>query len=252
MATPQELLERLEERFILGEISEETYLDLKSKIETRLSPDGDSSLSGTAAPLYCAGCGTEIEPGTGKSFRCEECGEIFCLKCRVKHPDELVLQLCKGCGGPLVEKLKEEHTEEQRPKEEKRRQEQERKREGERGREEVRSGIITDKETGLEWYIGPDRNTTWGEAKAWVEGLIVDGGGWRMPTKAELMGIYKKWAGDRNMVPTFKKSGWWVWSGDETKSSSSVWSLYVYIGEEIWCGRSYSNYIRAFAVRSRI
>ena len=45
-----------------------------------------------------------------------------------------------------------------------------------------KNGIVWDTKTGLEWIAGPDRNTTWYEAKRWVENLNVAGGGWRMPT----------------------------------------------------------------------
>ena len=35
------------------------------------------------------------------------------------------------------------------------------------------SGVVIDTETGLEWYVGPDRDTTWHEARSWVESLNV-------------------------------------------------------------------------------
>ncbi len=48
------------------------------------------------------------------------------------------------------------------------------------------SEVFYDKNTGLEWLAGPDRNTNWTEAKKWVESLNVAGGGWRMPIRREL------------------------------------------------------------------
>ena len=39
------------------------------------------------------------------------------------------------------------------------------------------NGIVRDTHTGLEWKAGPDKDTTWGEAKSWVESLDLDGGG---------------------------------------------------------------------------
>lgn len=83
------------------------------------------------------------------------------------------------------------------------------------------SGIIYDLQTGLEWYVGPDRDTTWDEARAWVKNLTVGDGGWRMPTRAELKTLYKKGVGIRNMDPGFKTTGYWVWSG-ETKGLRCV------------------------------
>ncbi len=46
------------------------------------------------------------------------------------------------------------------------------------------NGVVEDAKTGLEWIAGPDRNTTWHEARRWVAGLRVDGGGWSPPLTA--------------------------------------------------------------------
>jgi hypothetical protein len=113
------------------------------------------------------------------------------------------------------------------------------------------TGVVYDKKTGLEWYAGPDRNTTWNEAKAWVESLEVAGSGWRMPTREELRTLYNKGAEDRNMTPLLKTTGWWVWSG-ETRDSSSAWGFGFGSGREGWHARDYSYpYSRGFTVRSR-
>jgi hypothetical protein len=113
------------------------------------------------------------------------------------------------------------------------------------------NGVVYDKETGLEWYVGPDRDTTWYKAESWVKNLIVDGGGWRMPTKKELKSLYNKGAGQRNMTPLLKTTGWWVWSG-EIKGSSSAWGFYFSHGSEYLYSRdSYYYGERGFAVRFR-
>ena len=83
------------------------------------------------------------------------------------------------------------------------------------------SGVILDAETNLEWLVGPDQNTTWDEAKSWTDGLTVDGGGWRMPTIAELRGLYQEGKGLRNIDPAFTSTGWWVWSSETLDSSSA-------------------------------
>jgi hypothetical protein len=110
--------------------------------------------------------------------------------------------------------------------------------------------MISGTETGLEWLSGPDKDTNWDDAKKWVENLTVAGGGWRMPTRQELKSLYKKGAGERNMTPLLKTTGWWVWSG-ETKDSSSYWSVCFAIGSEAWYLRNLSTSSRGFAVRSR-
>jgi hypothetical protein len=111
-----------------------------------------------------------------------------------------------------------------------------------------KNGIVYDEKTNLEWIAGPDGGTTWYEAKRWVEN--VPGGGWRMPTRAELKALYKKGAGSRNMTPLLKTNGWLVWSG-ETKGSSSARGFCFSNGSQSWYGRDYSNGTRGFAVRSR-
>lgn len=113
------------------------------------------------------------------------------------------------------------------------------------------TGVVYDKNAGLEWIAGPDRNTNWYAAKKWVESLNVAGGGWRMPTRDELKTLYQKDAGARNMTPLLKTTGWYVWSG-ETMGSSSAWALDLfYGGSEYWTTRATSSYGRGFAVRSR-
>jgi hypothetical protein len=82
-------------------------------------------------------------------------------------------------------------------------------------------GSIVDTYTHLEWYEGPDRDTTWQDAREWAQRLTACGGGWRMPTTDELARLWHKGAGERNMDPTFQTSGWYVWAAD------SGFSFYV-------------------------
>ncbi len=112
------------------------------------------------------------------------------------------------------------------------------------------TGVVYDKKTGLEWVVGPDQDTNWYKAKSWVENLTVEGGGWRMPTRAELKFLYKKRAGSRNMTPLLWTTGRWVWSG-ETKGSSSAWGFSFRHGLRLWHGRTDPLRKRGFAVRSR-
>jgi len=113
------------------------------------------------------------------------------------------------------------------------------------------NGIVLDKKTGLEWFTGPDKDTTENEAKSWVESLKVDGGGWRMPTRDDVETLYEKGVGKRNMTPLLKISGWSVWYVDK-KYSSSGWYLYFNFGEDFgFITRSDSYGKRAFAVRFR-
>ena len=113
------------------------------------------------------------------------------------------------------------------------------------------NGIVRDTKMGLEWKVGPDKDTDWNEARSWVQSLNLEGGGWRMPTLDELEGLYKKGAGSRNMTPLLKTTGWGGWSG-ETKGSSDAWRFGFSSGRGLWGSRDFSNYGgRAFAVRSQ-
>ena len=112
------------------------------------------------------------------------------------------------------------------------------------------SGVVYDKNTGLEWYAGPDRATDWNQAKRWAERLQVAGGGWRMPTREELETLYEKDVGTRNITPLLETTAWFVWSG-ETKGSSLAYLFYFDGGYEFWFKRDFSGNNRGFAVRSR-
>ena len=112
------------------------------------------------------------------------------------------------------------------------------------------TGVVKDKKTGLEWFAGPDRNTTWYEAKAWVESLSVSGGGWRMPTSVELGTLFQRGVGTRNMTPFLKTSGWMVWCGDKDYFHNA--RGYNFGHNATFLGyQDISRSIRAFAVRSR-
>ena len=115
--------------------------------------------------------------------------------------------------------------------------------------EAIGNDIVWDKQTDLEWLTGPDKDTTWEEAKAWVKNLRLGGGGWRMPTLNELKELYEKGLGERNMSPLLKSTGWWAWSG-KAKDSSYATAFNFRFGLKHWysCG---SADLRAFAVRPR-
>jgi hypothetical protein len=109
------------------------------------------------------------------------------------------------------------------------------------------NGVITDHTTGLDWYVGRENN--WHQAKAWVENLNVAGGGWRLPTVAELKALYQPGASANNMDPLFHTTVVWAWSG-ELHNSWSVWGYAFYNGLEGWHSMSYGNGRLALAVRA--
>ncbi|UCF91616.1 MAG: DUF1566 domain-containing protein [Desulfobacterales bacterium] len=112
------------------------------------------------------------------------------------------------------------------------------------------NGIIYDEKTNIEWLVGPDKYITWDDARAWIESLSFEGGGWRLPTKEELESLYKKGAGERNMTRLLKTTGWRVWS-NETEGPSAAWYFNFYDGDYTWGPRESEGNPRVFAVRSR-
>jgi len=112
------------------------------------------------------------------------------------------------------------------------------------------NGIVQDTRTRIEWMVGPDKDTAWNQANAWVQSLPVDGGGWRLPTMEELKAIYRKKSGTLNMPSLMQTTGWLVWSG-ETAGNSSAWIFNFVYGVSTYEIRGKSESTRAFAVRSR-
>jgi len=112
------------------------------------------------------------------------------------------------------------------------------------------NGIVRDKNTGLEWIAGADKNTTWHEAKFWVENLTVDGGGWRMPAIEELKTLYQEGVGTHNMTPLLKTAGGYVWSSEIKNGASTALGLLFDNVDEHWGFPSVFDK-RGFAVRSR-
>ena len=75
------------------------------------------------------------------------------------------------------------------------------------------------------------------------------GGGWRLPTMAELKAIYQPGASANNMDPLFQTTVAWAWSS-ELNHPWSVWGLAFYNGVVGWHSMNYGNGRLALAVRS--
>ncbi|MBU0987391.1 MAG: DUF1566 domain-containing protein [Proteobacteria bacterium] len=105
------------------------------------------------------------------------------------------------------------------------------------------SGGLKKNKKALEWVVGPDRDTTWDEARSWIQNLSVDGGGWRMPEMEELKTLYME--GDTFTLAN--STGRWVWSVETRGSSAGLFSFRY--GVDKWSNRSFSKNNRGFAVR---
>jgi hypothetical protein len=113
------------------------------------------------------------------------------------------------------------------------------------------TGTVVDRQLDFEWIVGPNEDTTWHEAKSWVERLSVEGRGWRMPTREELGTLYKEGAGSSNMSPSFKSKCRFAWTSEKV-NSLHAWGFCFATGEAFWPRCSYSRGARAFGVRSLI
>jgi len=126
-------------------------------------------------------------------------------------------------------------------------------------------GVIADTRTGLEWFVGPDRNVTWYEAQQWTSGLQTCGGGWRMPTINEIMtlhnpattagtGFYKEGRYfPAHIDPVFNAigGGSWVWAS-ERSATGDAQSFNLNQGKAVSYSATNTTYsTRAFAVRKR-
>jgi hypothetical protein len=113
------------------------------------------------------------------------------------------------------------------------------------------SGNILDRQTGLEWIFGPDKNTTWNEAKSWVETLNTDDERWRMPTIEELKTFHQNLAGARDKATVLDTSGLYVWSGENQGAENTFSKISLFnCGISSTCCDSFKK-TRCFAVRSK-
>ena len=114
-----------------------------------------------------------------------------------------------------------------------------------------RKGKLLDRQTGLEWILGPDKNTTWNEAKSWVEKLNTDDERWRMPTIEELKILHQNLAGVRNMETVLNTSGLRVWSGENQRVEETFSKISLFnCNESPTCCDTFKK-TRCFALRSK-
>lgn len=125
-------------------------------------------------------------------------------------------------------------------------------------------GVVTDSRTRLEWVSASSENMNWYEANQYVQSLSLAGGGWRLPTRVELRGLYETGktgcgVGDKLVY----KGGEWgkgarirAWSSELYKDdSSSAWIFNFQSGSEgaYRCDETFPQYngLYALAVRSQ-
>lgn len=110
----------------------------------------------------------------------------------------------------------------------------------------AKDGAIFDARTGLEWKVGPDKDTTYDEAYEWVEPLK---GGWCLPTHFELCELYQLSYGKRHLDPLFGTVKRRVWA--EPYNPSLAWCYDFRYECASWYKHEDSANSRVFAVRKR-
>lgn len=118
-------------------------------------------------------------------------------------------------------------------------------------------GVVKDNTTGLEWVVGPDIRATYDGAEEWVKECRIAGGGWRMPTRAELRHLHVWDQKTQNMDPVFKTTGRCIWAEpkeDDAHTKNCAWYFNFLHGAETFGARNYlvDSSCRAFGVRSPI
>jgi hypothetical protein len=83
------------------------------------------------------------------------------------------------------------------------------------------NGIITDSRSGLQWVVYPGPSMSWTDAVRYAETLPLEGGGWRLPTREELRGIYNE-SQSGHTDPLFRINCNWVWTS-EAKDARDAW-----------------------------
>ena len=109
--------------------------------------------------------------------------------------------------------------------------------------------MIKDAQTGLEWLLGPNLPTDYQQAVDFVKTCQVAGGGWRLPTRQELAGLYAQGQGPRKLNAAFYTTGSWVWA--EAKDEASWWAFSLQDGSQAAHDQyAYIGDHRVFAVRA--
>jgi tetratricopeptide (TPR) repeat protein len=113
LETPEDLLKQLDRRFASGEISEESYREVKTRLLQEAARAKGAESETDAASKAPSGeerfCCVDGRALTGNYFRCEECGGYCHEENRVRLPRGLRVPLCANCGGEKAERAWARH-----------------------------------------------------------------------------------------------------------------------------------------------
>ncbi len=110
---------------------------------------------------------------------------------------------------------------------------------------EASSNGETFRAAGLEWQMQPAPNVmNWEDAKSYCANLSLAGGGWRLPTKDELLALYNAKTSSAE-IAAYPHMNWWYWSSSPSPGGSSgAWIVVFYGGYAHYGGVSDYGYVR--------
>jgi hypothetical protein len=105
------------------------------------------------------------------------------------------------------------------------------------------NGVVYDTASSLDWELQPGTTwTNWFDANSYVAGLTLDGGGWRLPTLDEGLGLYAQISaltgctdctGDQGLFDDIQL-GYWTsqtyWGGQDGAFYFGMWRPNAYAG----------------------
>ena len=109
------------------------------------------------------------------------------------------------------------------------------------------SGVVTDNVTLLEWQDDvSSTRMTWQESIDYCEALSLDEGGWRLPTRKELVGIVDYGRKNPAINPTFENtvSNYYWSSTTDASGTSNAWYVGFNYGGQRYSYKAYNNYVR--------
>jgi hypothetical protein len=123
-------------------------------------------------------------------------------------------------------------------------------------------GSIIDTASRLEWYVGPDVETTWSNAENWIEGLRACGKTWAMPSIYQLRTLFDRgevagtgyftrgqyWPAHINPVFSGIGRGSWVWAKGSTLGDKAFAFNYNQDVRVEISSTGYGGGVRTFAV----
>lgn len=110
------------------------------------------------------------------------------------------------------------------------------------------NGTITDNNTGLTWQQGEGGQKTWGDAETYCGGLSLAGGGWRLPSKKELISIVDYGISSGPTIrqvyfPNATSSDYWS-STTYANNPGNAWYVYFNDGGVLNSNKDGINYVR--------